>query len=84
MQGIALNCHQLQYLNLGWCDKVSDKGVKSLAKGCPDLRSLDLCGCVQITGKLVLKFDQSLFLFSFLILFFSLFGYKKVYPQQLN
>lgn len=54
LQGIALNCHQLQYLNLGWCDKVSDKGVKSLAKGCPDLRSLDLCGCVQITDESVI------------------------------
>jgi len=23
----------------------------SLAYGCPDLRTLDLCGCVLITGK---------------------------------
>lgn len=40
----------MQSLNLGWCDRVGDEGVKSLAYGCPDLRALDLCGCVLITG----------------------------------
>lgn len=29
---------------------MSDAGVMSLAYGCPDLRALDLCGCVRITG----------------------------------
>lgn len=50
MQAIAYNCSQLQTLNLGWCEGVSDNGVTSLASGCPDLRALDLCGCVLITG----------------------------------
>jgi F-box and leucine-rich repeat protein 1 (S-phase kinase-associated protein 2) len=50
MQAIAQNCGQLQSLNLGWCDDVTDKGVTSLASGCPDLRAVDLCGCVLITG----------------------------------
>lgn len=50
MQAIAQNCGQLQSLNLGWCEDVTDKGVTSLASGCPDLRALDLCGCVLITG----------------------------------
>lgn len=49
-QAIGYNCHQLQSLNLGWCDRVGDEGVKSLAYDCPDLRALDLCGCVLITG----------------------------------
>ena len=40
----------MQSLNLGWCDRVGDEGVKSLAYGCPNLRALDLCGCVLITG----------------------------------
>lgn len=52
MQAIARNCNQLQTLNLGWCEGVSDKGVISLALGCPDLRALDLCGCILITGIL--------------------------------
>lgn len=50
LQAIGYNCHQLQSLSLGWCEGVSDEGVKSLAYGCPDLRALDLCGCVLITG----------------------------------
>ena len=50
MQVIAQNCAQLQSLNLGWCDDITDKGVTSLASGCPDLRAVDLCGCVLITG----------------------------------
>jgi F-box and leucine-rich repeat protein 1 (S-phase kinase-associated protein 2) len=50
MQAIAQSCGQLQSLNLGWWEDVTDKGVTSLASGCPDLRALDLCGCVLITG----------------------------------
>jgi hypothetical protein len=51
MQAIARNCTHMQFLNLGWCDNVTDEGVTSLASGCPDLRALDLCGCVLITGN---------------------------------
>lgn len=50
VQAIGHNCNQLQSLNLGWCEDVGDVGVMNLAYGCPDLRSLDLCGCVCITG----------------------------------
>lgn len=50
MQAIGLYCSQMQTLNLGWCENVSDVGVMSLANGCPDLRIVDLCGCVLITG----------------------------------
>ena len=51
MQAIGENCNEMQSLNLGWCENISDDGVMSLAYGCPDLRTLDLCGCVLITGK---------------------------------
>jgi F-box and leucine-rich repeat protein 1 (S-phase kinase-associated protein 2) len=51
MQAIARNCGQLQSLNLGWCDTVTDWGVTRLASGCPELRAVDLCGCVLITGN---------------------------------
>ncbi|PIN07670.1 hypothetical protein CDL12_19758 [Handroanthus impetiginosus] len=53
LKAIGYNCHQLQSLNLGWCERVGDEGVKSLAYGCPDLRALDLCGCVLITDESV-------------------------------
>ncbi|CAH8356207.1 unnamed protein product [Eruca vesicaria subsp. sativa] len=51
LQAIGENCSEMQSLNLGWCENISDDGVMSLAYGCPDLRTLDLCGCVLITGK---------------------------------
>ncbi|KAJ4952795.1 hypothetical protein NE237_029627 [Protea cynaroides] len=54
LQAIACNCNQLESLNLGWCDGVTDVGVMSLALGCPDLRALDLCGCVLITDESVI------------------------------
>ncbi|XP_057503871.1 F-box protein SKP2A-like isoform X2 [Actinidia eriantha] len=57
LKAIGKNCNQLQSLNLGWCEKVGDAGVMSLAYGCPDLRALDLCGCVLITGvKIIIDF----------------------------
>ncbi|THU50310.1 hypothetical protein C4D60_Mb06t18860 [Musa balbisiana] len=54
LQAISFNCPKLQYLNLGWCEDISDEGVTNLAVGCPDLRALDLCGCVRITDKSVI------------------------------
>uniref|UniRef100_A0A0A8YK72 F-box/LRR-repeat protein 15-like leucin rich repeat domain-containing protein n=1 Tax=Arundo donax TaxID=35708 RepID=A0A0A8YK72_ARUDO len=51
LQAISSNCGQLQSLNLGWCDNITDKGVTRLALGCPDLGAVDLCGCVLITGN---------------------------------
>ncbi|KAH8509007.1 hypothetical protein H0E87_010951 [Populus deltoides] len=61
LKGIGRNCSQLQSLNLGWCENVGDAGVMSLAYGCPDLRTLDLCGCVCITG--ILKFGDDFLAF---------------------
>ncbi|XP_043688487.1 F-box protein SKP2A-like [Telopea speciosissima] len=54
LQAIACNCNQLQSLNLGWCEGVTDVGVICLALGCPDLRALDMCGCVLITDESVI------------------------------
>ncbi|PHU22835.1 hypothetical protein BC332_07942 [Capsicum chinense] len=36
------------HVNLGWCDKVGNEGVMSLVYRCPNLRALDLCGCLLI------------------------------------
>ncbi|KAJ6811067.1 F-box protein SKP2A-like isoform X1 [Iris pallida] len=54
LEAIGYNCSQLQSLNLGWCESITDIGVISLALGCPDLRALDLCGCVLITDESVI------------------------------
>lgn len=49
-QALAQNCSGLQYLNVGWCEQITDVGVTALALGCRDLRFVDFCGCLQITG----------------------------------
>ncbi|KAK8624091.1 hypothetical protein V6N13_065448 [Hibiscus sabdariffa] len=54
LQAIGRNCNMLQSLNLGWYYNVGDHGVMSLAYGCPDLRCLDMCGCVCITDDSVI------------------------------
>ncbi|GAV74515.1 F-box domain-containing protein/LRR_6 domain-containing protein [Cephalotus follicularis] len=61
LQAIGRNCSQLQSLNLGWCENVSDVGVMSLAYGCPELKSLDLCGCLLITDDSVIALANSCF-----------------------
>ncbi|KAG2324366.1 hypothetical protein Bca52824_007094 [Brassica carinata] len=49
LQAIGENCNQMQSVNLGWCENISDDGVMSLAYGCPDLRTLDLYDvCVHL------------------------------------
>uniref|UniRef100_A0A0D3DQU0 Uncharacterized protein n=1 Tax=Brassica oleracea var. oleracea TaxID=109376 RepID=A0A0D3DQU0_BRAOL len=46
VDAIENHCHELQEsLISAKCD-----GFMNLAYGCPDLRALDLCGCVLITG----------------------------------
>lgn len=52
-QALAQNCSGLQYLNVGWCEQITDVGVTALALGCRDLRFIDFCGCLQITGMLL-------------------------------
>lgn len=61
MQAIGQCCSQLQSVNLGWCENVTDVGVMSLAHGCPDLRTLDLCGCVLITGTSLNSINKFIF-----------------------
>ena len=61
-QALAQNCSQLQLLNVGWCELITDAGVTALAVGCPDLRVVDFCGCLRITGsvrifKTILSFE---------------------------
>ncbi|TYG53387.1 hypothetical protein ES288_D09G105700v1 [Gossypium darwinii] len=59
LQAIGQNCNMLHSLNLGWCDNVGDLRVTSLAYGCPDLRCLDLCGCVRITDRAMYSLAHS-------------------------
>ncbi len=37
-------------LNLGWCERITDAGVQSIAGNCHALQHLDLCGCLKVCG----------------------------------
>lgn len=41
---------QLQELNLGWCECVTEIGLQAVAECCPDLEMLDLCGCTKVSS----------------------------------
>ncbi|EXB79989.1 hypothetical protein L484_004027 [Morus notabilis] len=54
LKAIGRYCNQMQSLDLGWREHVTDAGVVCLACGCSDLTTLDLCRCVLITDDSVI------------------------------
>ena len=40
-------CRELEEVNMGWCEAITNEGFKALADNCAKLASLDLCGCIQ-------------------------------------
>ena len=49
--GSAVDMHRrpIQSLNIHYCAKITDAGVKAVASGCPRLQSLVISGCDKIT-----------------------------------
>ncbi|VFQ91226.1 unnamed protein product [Cuscuta campestris] len=45
------NCRRLLSLNLTWCVRVTDLGIKAIARGCMSLEFLSLFGIVGVTDK---------------------------------
>ena len=43
-------CRGLRDVNVGWCEALTDEGIGALAENCPDLLSVDLCGCLQVVA----------------------------------
>ena len=39
-------------VNLGWCERVTERGVEYLAQRHPALCVLELCGCIRVCGCL--------------------------------
>lgn len=33
---------------MGWCEALTEEGIQALASNCPQLESVDLCGCLQV------------------------------------
>ncbi|KAF9306662.1 hypothetical protein BGZ91_008538 [Linnemannia elongata] len=48
----------LQHLNIAFCFEVTDTGLVSLSKACPDLQDLDITGLTQVSDKSILAIGQ--------------------------
>ena len=46
---MSAGCGQLESIDLGGCDKVTDAGISALGHGCGQLQSIDLRGCDKVT-----------------------------------
>ena len=48
---ITTGCTQLQSLNISYCGKITDEGIKALASGCPQLLFLNMSSRGNITDE---------------------------------
>jgi len=46
---ISKTLHDLETLNIGQCDAITDKGLFAIAESLKHLKSIDLYGCTKIT-----------------------------------
>lgn len=42
-------CPLLNYLDVSWCSKITDNGIKHIATGCPKLKSLVARGLSEVS-----------------------------------
>jgi hypothetical protein len=49
LEAVAANCPDLEWINLGMCDVITDGGLEAIAAGCPCLTSLGLYRCDEVT-----------------------------------
>jgi len=52
------DCKFLERLDISWCQEVTDEGVKTVLKGCPQLRHLGLVRCDQVSDDTVVQLNQ--------------------------
>lgn len=43
-------CVIVEKINLNGCEKLTDKGLHTIAKRCPELRHLEIQGCSNVTN----------------------------------
>lgn len=53
MQSIGGKLSSLQFLDVSYCRKLTDKGLSAVVEGCTDLRSIHLTCCKFVTDKLL-------------------------------
>ncbi|KAI8570332.1 hypothetical protein RHMOL_Rhmol01G0026300 [Rhododendron molle] len=57
-KGMAMlgnRCQNLQYLDIGCCNKVTDKGVMEVVRNCARLRDILLGGCERVSTNILLQ-----------------------------
>jgi len=47
----SAGCIYLEELNISWCQNITDKGIRLIAEGCPDLKSLICKGSEGLTAN---------------------------------
>ncbi|KAF7153598.1 hypothetical protein RHSIM_Rhsim01G0031800 [Rhododendron simsii] len=55
MAMIGNRCRNLQYLDIGNCKKVTDKGVMEVVRSCERLRDILMGGCEKVSASVVLQ-----------------------------
>ncbi|MED6119445.1 hypothetical protein PIB30_012085 [Stylosanthes scabra] len=50
---ISKSCYNLKELNLGYCDKITNNGVKQVVKNCKQLRMISFKSCPKVTCDVV-------------------------------
>lgn len=59
MRELGAGLSSLQSLDVSYCRKLSDRGLKTVAEGCQDLRGLQLAGCRLITDTALQSLSQN-------------------------
>ncbi|MED6119455.1 hypothetical protein PIB30_012095 [Stylosanthes scabra] len=50
---ISKSCYRLKELNLDYCDKITENGIKQVVKNCKQLRMISLYGCEKVCSDVV-------------------------------
>lgn len=59
MAHASLNCLQLRDLNISFCHKLSDAGIRSVVTSCSLLTSLDVSHCLCISDETLREIAQT-------------------------
>jgi hypothetical protein len=51
MRHIAQGCSTLEYLNTGYCERLSDRSLAYIAEYCSEMKSVNLWRCSGLTGR---------------------------------
>ncbi|KAF7152703.1 hypothetical protein RHSIM_Rhsim01G0030500 [Rhododendron simsii] len=59
MTMIGNGCQNLQYLDIGYCHEVTEKGVMEVVRNCSKLRDINLIGCKKLSTNVLPQMECS-------------------------